>query len=198
MPGVSGREIISDTTEKSFRALVLISATTILTKAYAVPLDEMTLFGAKLPQALFDAALLAAVCGLLYVYVVKWAGDLAAFRLWFSDSSLWSEFGTHQKIDKSFIAGGVKLLLALHEQEKIGNLKLSNLPPDIKKEYDDFKLNVELYAVRLGAAGRKFSILTCFGRFYIWVQHFIFPVGLAGYAICLLIRFGDFSAPARL
>src|SRR5688572_7734933 len=120
MPSVSGREIISDTTEKSFRALVLISATTILTKVYAVPLDEMTLLGAKLPQSLFDAALLATVCGLLYAYLVKWTGDLAAFRLWFSESSIWSEFGTNMKIDKKFIAGGVALLASLYEQEKLG------------------------------------------------------------------------------
>ena len=198
MPSVSGREIISDTTEKSFRALVLISATTILTKVYVVPLDEMTLLGAKLPQSLFDAALLATVCGLLYAYLVKWTGDLAAFRLWFSESSIWSEFGTNMKIDKKFIAGGVALLASLYEQEKLGKIDLNNLPLSAKEEYDNFKTNVELYAARLGAAGIKFSALTWFGRYYIWVQHFLFPVGLAGYAVILLIRFGDFSAPIRL
>jgi hypothetical protein len=198
MPKVSGQEIISVSTEKSFRALVLVAAATILTKAYAVPLDEMSLLGAKLPQSLFDVALLVAVLGLLYVYVVKWLGDLAAFRLWYSESSIWSQFGTNMKLDKNFISGGIQLLLDLHEQQRAGMPPVEKLPEEMKRRFEEFKTNVELYAVRLDAAGQKFATLSAFGHFYVWVQHFIFPVGLALFAVGLLLRYGSFLPPAHL
>lgn len=198
MPKVSGQEIISESTEKSFRALVLVSATAALTKAYDVPLDEMTLLGAKLPQAIFDVVLLAAVCCLLYVYVIKWLGDLAAFRLWYSESSIWSTFGTNMKLDRTFINGGVELLVDLYEQENGGKVSLSEGSPETKKKYDDFKVNAELYGARLDAAGRKFALLSAFGHFYVWVQNFILPVGLAIFSIYLLLKYGSFLPPARL
>lgn len=121
MPRVSGQEIISESTEKTFRALILVSAAAILTKAYDVPLDEMVLLGATLPQSLFDVGLLLATTGLLYTYVVKWLGDLAAFRLWYSESSIWSMFGTNMKLDKTFIDGGVALLRELTRPETSRN-----------------------------------------------------------------------------
>ena len=197
LPSVSGQEIISETTEKSFRALVLLSATAIITKAYAVPLDEMVLLGARLPAAIFDVTLLATVGGLLYVYIIKWLGDLAAFRLWYKESSIWSNFGTKMKLDKTFIDGGVKLLIDLYEQEKGGKVSFEELEPNTQKEFQDFKANAALYAARLDAAGRKFSSLSCFGHFYVWVQYFVFPVGLAIFASYLLIKYGSFVPPAR-
>lgn len=198
MPRVSGQEIISESTEKTFRALILVSAAAILTKAYDVPLDEMVLLGATLPQSLFDVGLLLATTGLLYTYVVKWLGDLAAFRLWYSESSIWSMFGTNMKLDKTFIDGGVALLRDLHDQKRAGMAPLAQLPVDTAKKLEEFETNVELYGARLAAAGTKFALLSAFGHFYVWVQHFAFPVGMAVFAIYMLLRYGALTSPAQV
>lgn len=198
MPKISGREIISESTEKSFRALVLLSASAILTKAYSVPLDELNLLGANLPQSLIDVSLLVAVFFLLYTYVLKWIGDLSAFRLWYQESSIWTSYGTDMKLDKTFIDGGIQLLRDLHSERETGQTSYENLSTDAKKRFDEFEENVKLYAVRLDAAGKKFSMLSIFGHFFVWVQHFIFPVGLALLAIYLILKYGTFMPPIQI
>lgn len=198
MPKVSGQDIISSTTERSFRTLILVSSAAALTKAYDVPLDQLSILGAELPRSLLDVTLLVAVTSLLYAYIVKWFGDMVAFRLWYRDSSIWSEFGTNMKLDKNFINGGVRLLHDLHFQKSAGTVTHDQLPMETIERLQEFENNVELYASRLEAAGTKFATLSFFGHFYVWVQHFVFPVGIAGFAIYLLLKFGTFLPPVHL
>ena len=73
----------------------------------------------------------------------------------------------------------------------------AELPPDKKRLYEEFKANAELYAVRLDCAGKKFSAISAFGHFYVWVQGFVLPVGAASLAIYLLLKYGTLSAPLQ-
>src|SRR5712664_2521471 len=100
MPKVSGKDIISDSTEKVARRTLVVSSAAILAKLYDVPLGDLNVLGMELPASLFDTVLLVLIVYSAYSLLLHWFGDLAAFRLWFSESSIWSEFGTNMKLDK--------------------------------------------------------------------------------------------------
>ena len=199
MPKVSGKDIISDTTEKVIRRTVVFSSITALVKLYNVPLNDLKLLGMELPAALFDVVLLALVVYFTYSLIINWAGDLLAFRLWYRESSIWSEFGTQMKLDKGFIGGGVQLLLRLYnlEKNKEWPTDFNTLDEKTREEYTNFKTNVELYCTRLEHAGTKFSVLSCFGHYYVWIQSFLFPLGLSLFALYLLMKYGSFALPFK-
>ena len=200
MTKVSGRDLISSATEKSVSRLILFASAAILAKAYEVPLDNLELLKVKIPAALFDTALIVIIAYLAYSLVINWVGDLGAYRLWYSENSLWSMFGTRMKIDRDFLSGGVPLLLKLHELEAAGRMPASSAEMDeaTKNELTAFKTNVELYAVRLEHAGRKFSALSWFAHYYVWFQNFLFPIGLSAIALYLLVKYGHVALPAHV
>jgi hypothetical protein len=158
MPKFSGQDIISEATEKTIRRSVLLSAVAVLAKVYVVPLNDLKILGMELPAALFDTVLFILVLYSAYSFIINWVGDLFSFRLWYRESSIWSEFGTHMKLDKRFIRGSIPLLLRLHELEKNRQWPavFSELDENSKKDYNDFKTNVELYCIRLEHAGTSF------------------------------------------
>lgn len=90
--------MISETTEKIVRRSILLSSVTILVKAYDVPLNDLQALGMELPQAVVDTGLLALIAFTVYSHVLNWIRDLAAFRLWYQESSTWSTFGTNMKL----------------------------------------------------------------------------------------------------
>ena len=199
MPKFSGKDIISEATEKIIRRTVVLSSITVLVKAYSVPLNNLKLLDMELPSAVFDVVLLVLVAYFSYSLVINWIGDMLAFRLWYRENSTWSEFGTQIKLDKSFIRGGIPLLLRLHELEKNRRwpTAFAELDDAAKTDYQDFKTNVELYCVRLEHAGTKFSALTIFGHYYVWVQSFVIPLGVSLVAVYLLVKYGNFTPPPR-
>jgi len=199
MPKVSGKDIISETTEKIIRRLVVISLITILVKAYSVPLGELKVLGVGLPASLFDVVSLALIGYFSYALIISWIGDLLAFRLWYRESSIWSEFETRIKLDKTFIRGGVDLLLKVYhlEKNKEWPSDFSTMDENIRKEYQDFKTNVELYCVRLENAGTKFKALSWFGHYYVWIQSFFIPVALSVIAAYFLFKYGSIFPPSR-
>ena len=69
---------------------------------------------------------------------------------------------------------------------------------DTRKKYDDLGTNVELYAWRLQSAGTKFRCLSGFAHYYVWIQSFLFPVGLSLLALYLLVKYGQFAPSTRL
>ncbi len=199
MPRVSGKALISDTTEKVLGRTLIVASTAILTKLYDVPLNDLKALGMELPAALVDTVLLTLVIYHMYSLTINWIGDLAAFRLWFAESSIWSEFGSDMKLDKAFLRGSVPLLLRLHELERkaIWPNAHDEMPKEVQQELTEFKTNVELYTMRLEHAGTRFSALTIFSRYYVWVQSFLFPMILCLIAIYLLYIYGTFALPSK-
>ncbi|MBW4542286.1 MAG: hypothetical protein KME43_24585 [Myxacorys chilensis ATA2-1-KO14] len=199
MPKVSGKEIISDLTEKNGRRLIVVSFLSIIVKLYKVNLSELSVFGVKLPAELFDVVALILITYFSYALFINWIGDLAGFRLWFDSHRMDSEFGTTMKLDKKFVGGGVRLLSRLCELEKNQNFptKTEDIDSDILREFTDFKTNVELYCVRLDAAGKRFNLLSIYGYYYVWFQSFIFPMLLSASALYILFRNGSFMFPDR-
>lgn len=200
MPTVSGKDLISETTEKVIRRAIVIASTAILAKVYDVPLNDLKVLGIELPPSLFDTVLLILVFYHMYSLTVNWVGDLAAFRLWYRETSIWSQFGSNLRLDKSFINGAVPLILRLYQLEK-GSAwppNFSELGDDVKREYNDFKENVQLYTARLEHAGTKFSVLTWFSHYYVWIQSLVFPLLLCIIAVYLLMKYGVFTPPDRL
>jgi hypothetical protein len=197
MPKVSGKELISDSTEKALNKLLLFASAGILAKTYEVPLGSMKLLSAEMPAAIFDVTLLGLTLYFLYTYIIKWIGDLMAFRLWYRETSIWSNFGTNMKLDKMFISGGVDLLKILTQLDKANAFPTTfdKLDEEARKKYEDLKTNIELYALRLGSAGTKFRCLSAFGHYYVWVQCFLFPLVVSLVALYLLIKYGQFSPP---
>lgn len=200
MPKFSGKEIISETTEKAIRRTMLIGTAAILTKLYRVPLGDLKILGMELPPALFDTALLVLVAYASYSLTINWIGDLLAFRLWYRESSIWSQFGTNMKLDKTFIRGSIPLLVKLHalENGKSWPTDYSTLDDKLREEFSDFKTNAGLYCSRLEYAGTRFSVLSAFGHYYVWFQSFLLPMALCALAIYLLITHGTFTPPPNL
>lgn len=197
MPNISGKEVISESTEKATgRALVLAGAA-ILTKLYAVPLNDLKVVGMELPAALIDATLLVLVAYTTYSFLLKWLGDLMAFRLWYRESSIWSEFGTNMKLDRSFLRGAVPLLERVHALETANTwpVDASSIDQATKDGLKDFKANAKLYCARLEAAGTRFTSLSVFGHYYVWVHSFAIPLTLSVSAIYLLLTYGSFTMP---
>ncbi len=118
MPKIGGRDLISDSTDKSARRLVVTSAAVLLVKLYKVDLKDLALLNIKLPSELFDVVALALLIYGVYSHCVNWTTDVASFRLWYKESSIWSEINTHMKLDKSFYNRGAELLLLLVELDK--------------------------------------------------------------------------------
>ena len=199
MTKISGRDVLSEATEKSQQRLLLVAVLAIVSKAYHLPVNEIKMLGMEIPSAIFDVSMLLLVLWGSYSYIVKWTGDLMSFRLWYTESSIWSQFGTHMKLDKTFINGGIEALKVFHDihQAGLSPSEYDNLPEKEKKLYVDFKTNAELYAVKLDYAGKKFTAISAFGHFYIWIQGFAIPVILALVAVYLLIKYGSFSGPQQ-
>lgn len=199
MPRVSGKALISDTTEKVINRTLIVASTAILTKLYDVPLNDLKALGMDLPAALVDSVLFILVIYHMYSLTVNWLGDLAAFRLWFTESSIWSDFGSNMKLDKTFLSGAVPLILRLYDYERKAAWPntYDEIPKEVQQELIDFKTNVELYTVRLEHAGSRFSTLSMFGRYYVWFQSFLFPMTLCAVALYLLFLYGTFTPPAR-
>lgn len=199
MPSTSGRDLISNTTEKVLSRTLIVASAAILTKLYDVPLNDLKALGMDLPGALFDSVLLVLVIYHMYSLTINWLGDLAAFRLWFTESSISSDFGTEMKLNKDFIRGAVPLMLRLHEleQNRTWPTNYSEMPEEIRGKFEDFKLNVELYTLRLEHAGTRFSSLTWFARYYVWIHSFIFPIILCLSALYLLFSYGTFTPPTK-
>lgn len=200
MPRISGKTLISETTEKVLSRTLVVASATILTKFYDVPLNDLKALGMELPAALFDSVLLVLVIYYIYSLTINWVGDLAAFRLWYTESSIWSEFGSNMTLDKEFIRGAVPLMLKLHEleQNRAWPTTFESLSDEDRRNFADFKANVELYTLRLEYAGRRFSLLSKFGHYYVWFQSYIFPMMLCVGALCLLFKYGTFAPPARI
>lgn len=200
MPKISGRDVLSEATEKAQARLLLVASVAIVSKAYGLPVEDIRLLGMEFPAAIFDVSMLLLVLWISYSYLVKWSGDLMSFRLWYSESSIWSEFGTNMKLDKSFISEGIAALKAFNELEisRLGEEGLRNLSDDKKRLYEEFKLNADLWALRLDHAGKKFKAISAFGHFYVWVQGFALPIGVATVAVYLLIKYGTFAEPTQL
>lgn len=200
MPKVSGKDLISDNTEKIARRTVVVSSIVIFVKLYKVPLDDLKLLGMELPAELFDIVSFALVCYFIYSFIISWIGDLLAFRLWFRESSLSGIFGAPMKTDKSFLRGGTELLKKLYclEKKEKWPSDFSELDEATKKEFQDFKVNVENYINRFEHAGTRFRALSLFGHFYVWIHSFLIPLGIGILAIFLLVRFGIFNPPTGI
>lgn len=200
MPRVSGKALISETTEKVLGRTLVVASIAVLTKLYDVPLNDLKALGVELPVALVDSVLLVLVLYYMYSLTVNWLSDLAAFRLWYSESSIWSECGSNMKLDKSFIRGALPLMLRLHELDNNGEFPSAKaeVSEQDRQALNDFKTNAELYALRLEHAGTRFSLLTWFGRYYVWIQSYAFPIFWCAFAVYLLLRYGTFAPPVRL
>jgi len=197
MPKYSGKDVISESTEKAIARAMVLAVAGILTKLYAVPLSDLKVLGMDQPASLVDATLLVLIGYSAYSFVLKWVGDLAAFRLWYRESSIWSEFGTNMKLDKEFLRGAVPLLERLNTLETTGTWPASGaaIDDETKKALKDFKANAELYCLRLEYAGTRFKLLSLFGHYYVWVHSFAFPIALSVAAIYLLVRHGTYVLP---
>jgi hypothetical protein len=193
MPKVSGKDLISEITEKCGRRLIVISSLTLLVKLYEIPLQDLKILGVDLPIQVFDVVAWSMIIYFSYTLTINWLGDLAAFKLWFTENSIWSQFNTNLKLDGQYLSGGFDLLLRMAELEKSEEPPNSSrsLSVEDKKKYDAFRQNIELYIIRLEAAGNNFRILSWFARFYIFFQSYALPLMLALSSAVVLIRTGS-------
>lgn len=189
MAKLSGKDLMSRATESSGRRLIGVSSIVILVKAYDVDLGDLSILGLTLPPQLFDVIATAMIAYYVYNLAINWGGDLAAFKLWFSEAQIWSEFKTNIKLGGGFLGGGQRLLIQLFELEHKDSWpeNFDDLDEQLRRDYEEYKTNIELFIARLEAAGSNLKSLSRFARFYIWFQSFLFPLAFAIAAGLLLL-----------
>ena len=197
MAKLSGKELISDLTEKSGRRLLIISFMVLVIKLYEVNLKTLSVFGMSLPLELFDVVSLTLILYFTYTLFVNWLTDLASFKLWLDSNKMDSNFGTTMNLDRNWLNGGTELFTKLWalEKNKKWPVDVNELDPGIKKKFQEFELNVEFYCTRLEAVGKQFNTLSKLGHFYVWFQAFLLPIILAVSALLALYCKGSFVLP---
>lgn len=197
MPKLTDKNIISESTTKKMRTILILCSLTILFKVYKVPFNDLKVFGINIPSNLVDVSLFITISYSFYSYIVSWVGDLLAYKLWFQNNSILSMFSTEMKLDKSFLDGGIKLLNQLIELDRRDKLPQSKvgIDSDIVKEYELFKLNIELYNERLITTIGNFNKLNLYIKYYIFIEHFLFPAILVVFSLILLFKYGAFIFP---
>ena len=199
MAKIQGEDIISGQTSKSVNRLILVSTIVIFIKLYRVDLADLSLLGLSLPPELFDIVALALIVWGTYVLFLSWLTDLVSFRKWYNSRNLWMEFSIDTAVDKKFYGEGAELLLKLFrlEHDNSWPSRIDDMDDELKEKYTDFKTNVELFIVRLEAAGSNFKQVSRFGKYYIWIQSFAIPLLLAISATLLLLSDGQFMPPTK-
>ncbi|WP_114750497.1 hypothetical protein [Pleomorphovibrio marinus] len=194
MAKIQGSDIISEATDKSSRRLYVLGAIIFLIKIYNVDLDDLSVLGVPLPAALFDLIAFVLIIWSMYQLIVNWLVDIIAFKNWYQSRNIWSQFQTNMEIDKSFYSGGTRLLLELHDlkQKKQFPSKEEEIPKQVHEDYQNFKINAELFVARLEAAGNSFKKVSKWGQYYVWVHAFIIPIIVATAALVVLICKGNF------
>lgn len=197
MAKFSGKDLITDPTEKNGRRLLIISFMVLVIKLYEVNLKELSLFGLKLPTELFDISAVALILYFTYALTINWLTDLASFKLWFKDNSGISTFGGKVELDWSHLKGGSDLLVKLYAMENCNGwpVNYTDMDEEVKNKFVDFKTNVELYCTRLDDAKSRFSSLTKIGHIYVWFQSYLLPMFFALSALCVLYIKGSFVLP---
>ena len=71
MPKVSGKDLISESTEKSLNKLLLFASAAILAKLYDIPFGNMKLLSVEIPAAVFDVTLLVLTLYFFYIYIIQ-------------------------------------------------------------------------------------------------------------------------------
>jgi hypothetical protein len=97
------------------------------------------------------------------------------------------------KTDKSFVNGAAKLIKKLYALEKGQDWpeNFDGLDSELKRDFQEFKTNVDLFNVRLEAVGTKFSALSIYGHIYVWFQSFTLPIGLSLLALHFIFCAGS-------
>lgn len=195
MAKIQGTDIISQATDKSSRRLYVLGAVIFLIKFYNVDLDDLSIIGVKLPAALFDLVSLVLLIWGIYQLVINWLVDIVSFQKWYQSRNLWSEFQTNMTIDKDFYSGGKRLLMELHDLKTKGQFpsKDDEISKQVQEDYLDFKTNVELFIMRLEAAGNNFRSVTRWGLYYVWGHAFIIPLAVSVAALITLLIKGSFN-----
>lgn len=191
---IQGQDILTFETRRVGQRLISISAIVILVFGYNVNLEDLSLLGLKLPAHFFDVTALLILVFSSLTYVFSWWTDVMIFRKWYQKSSILSQFQTTMEMDGTFYSGGVELLLELY-RKKEGLVSEGGDSDKEKTAFNEFKMNVELWCVKLEAHQRDFSVVSFFAKLYIFVLWGLLPVLFFMSATLLLIFQGNLSLP---
>jgi len=197
---LQGNEILSLETRRAGQRLIAISAAVLSVKAFRLNLDDLSVLSVSLPASLFDVVAFAILLFGAITFVFNWVGDLTAFKKWYQEREIWSQFQTNMTLDGTFYSSGLKLLMRLHELDsEVQNVaSIDELPADVRKDFTDLKTNLELWTVRLEEHQRDFTTVSRMGKFYIFVLWGAIPAIFTFTAIVTLICTGDFQISSQL
>lgn len=178
MAKLGGRDLVSETTQKVVMKAYTVATVIILVKIYDVDIDKIKFLEIEFPGSLVDTGFAILICYYLYSLVLNWYTDFIAFRYWFRENSILSNFQTTLPLDAKFLDGGKELIEKLVELEINGKFpkKFDDLSPEVKNEYASLKQNIELWTVRLNYTKTSFKLVTSIGKFYLVVHSLLIPV----------------------
>ncbi len=189
MPKISWNDIISRTTERNIRNSLIFSLITIFSKFYNISFKDFSIFWISIPEWLVDTSLLILIILFSYLLVINWIWDIMWYRLWYNQNSISSQIWTELKLDKDFIRWWLWLLEKIYTLDKESKLpnEYKNLDDETKRQYEDFKTNIELYIARLEYVWNNFKHLSIYVKFYVFWQSFLIPLAINIFAImCIL------------
>lgn len=161
----------------------------LVVKGFSLDLENLELLNVKLPAELFDVVALAMLAYGAIIYYFNWASDLTAFKKWYREHEIWSQFNTNMKKDRGWYSGGLDLLKSLHEikEKERANLLDSDVTEEVSEGYEQFVTNAELWIARLEDHQKGFDSISRLGRVYIFGFWGAFPAILTFAAFVVLL-----------
>lgn len=185
MPKITGNDLISESTHKVVIRACTIATVIILVKLYNVKIDNIKFQDIEFPGQLVDTGFIIILIYYVYSLIVNWSTDFVSFRYWFKDNDIVSVLDQNRKPNKEWISGSINLLNKLIELDKKNKFpnNFNDLDESVKKEYNNLKLNVELWIARLSSTKNSFRIVSGFGKFYVVIHCLLIPLILLLFAL---------------
>ena len=179
---------------------MLVAFTVLTIKLYHVPLSDLSILGASLPEGLFDVVAFGMLVFGLLVFGYSWVGDVQGYRKWYDSREIWSQFKTNMPIDRTFYGDGARLIVQLFKRKKEieEGARIEELPQDVQESYHNFENNIDLFIGRLEAHQNSFRDISNLGKFYVFVIWGAFPFLVVVAALISLICLGTFPLPPAL
>lgn len=173
----SGHEVISRSTKRGMRNLLVSSFTLLTLSFHHVALDSFTIFGLEFPEGTVSDSLLLIHFVILFSFLISWIGDLISIGYW-NSGELVSFFGTALDGTKQSAS---RTAVVIHQLEtQIGILELvaskgKPLDPHINKFSQALR--------ELERLNQKQKHHRIFFYIYFYVWYLVFPMIMSMLAI---------------
>lgn len=189
-----GQQLVSRATYTSGRALTASALVVIVVHLFEIDVSGLNVLGVNLTPQDNSGAMIVVIGFLALAHIVQWTGEYLSFKAWNTGKKVGGgnprgAGGEDLPTELEHVVQQMQHLVR-HTQDRRSNPSKSNRHLDVEWEETTSAKDIawtlrQLENLQRGVGRlRTGSVLTLFG----W--HLIVPLGLAGYAVCVLSRLG--------